>query len=184
MRKVIMGVLALSLLTFSGAAKAQNRSAATAIDTQASGATVWGSLAWHGIGAGVRWSIPLADGLIKGSADVHDQFSLDVGADAYFDWFWAPLSIRPSLGLMWVFWLNHGTIGLYPKADLALLVTPFAPVAGYYWGYDSPIHWDGGPAVGAFFKTKGATFRVEAGGGYWGEYTYSGYLSLGVTVGI
>lgn len=179
MRKYVAGVITVALLSFASVASAQQAAGTGLEPSSADGAAVWGSIAWHGVGAGVRWSLPVADGVIQGNTNVYDQFVLDVGGDAYLDWVWAPLAIRPAAGFMWVFWLNDGKLGLYPKIDVALLITPISGFNAWGWGTGF-VHWDGGGAVGAFLKSGSNMFRVEAGGGYWGPY-YSGYLSAGIT---
>ena len=139
--------------------------------------TAWGILPWHGIGAGLRYTMPLQiDPIIKGS-NVRDEFALEFGADI-LHWSYGYLAndygwteVLPVVGIAWRFWLND-KLALYPKFDLGYAL-------GWYSGWED--NWGNRPTYGGIFwdfaggilyKTNSnLTLRAEAG--------YAG-LKLGV----
>ncbi|HEY4393769.1 MAG TPA: hypothetical protein VGP64_06885 [Polyangia bacterium] len=130
------------------------------------GPTVWGILAYGGVGVGARFALPVY-GSVLHHPTLRDGFEIEFGGDFVhwsesvpgFDWSYTV--IRLAGGVMWDIWLND-QFAFYPKAEIG-----YNHYSYNYNGYTgggsySPIYVNG--AAGAMFKTRaGLTLRAEAG---------------------
>ena len=135
-----------------------------------------------GAGVGVRFMLPIApQGVIRGST-VHDEFTLEFGADFvhysdrvgpygyYQSYTWN--GFLPVVGATWNFWLTP-QFALYPKLDLGYWVGSYGGTWVDQYGYVRH-DFDGffiQGAVGLIFRLQSLALRAEAG---------SGLLRLGV----
>jgi hypothetical protein len=127
-----------------------------------------------GIGAGGRYMLPIADGVIRHHR-IRDEFTLEFGADFvhYEDHVGAPPfevdyswnGFLPVVGATWNFWLTP-KIAVYPKLDVGYWFgwyTGDSEAYGYdYYDFDG-VFVQG--AVGFVYRGKSAAFRAEAGSG-------------------
>lgn len=140
--------------------------------------SVWGVLdpgPIDGVGAGIRFMLPIAPGVIRGS-HVHDEFTLEFGADflhyndrvgpfggPYVSYDWN--GFLPVVGATWNFWFTPN-FALYPKLDLGYW-------SGWYSGWTDAYGYhhhdfDGffiQGAVGMILRLQSVALRVEAGSG-------------------
>jgi len=138
------------------------------------GLSIWGILAYGGgFGAGARFAIPVgSSGIFRNNPQLSDQFAVELGADVIF-WNYAgygtETDIIPTAGFMWVFWLMHGKLGLYPKIDLGyhIYTSSIAGISGVYSG----LYFQG--VAGIIYRTGSVSFRGEVG---------SGMLKIGVAL--
>lgn len=127
-----------------------------------------------GVGAGGRYMLPIADGVIRHHR-IRDEFVLEFGADFVhyednvgdppFDADYSWNGFLPVVGGAWNFWLTP-KIAVYPKVDV-----------GYWFGWysgDDPgpgydyLDFDGvflQGAVGFIYRGRSVAFRAEAGSG-------------------
>lgn len=125
-----------------------------------------------GIGAGARYMLPLADGVVR-HPRIRDEFVLEFGADFIhygetvgyepyrIDYSWNGILV--AVGAAWNFWLTP-RFALYPKLDLGFLF-------GWYSGWDDRYgyrrsDYDGlylEPAIGLMYALGRANLRFEVG---------------------
>ena len=175
MRSLVATALVLGMVTAGSPALAQG-AAPPAHHHQGNitGLSVWGILAYGGgFGVGARFAIPVgSSGIFRNNPQLSDQFAVELGADVIF-WNYGYLGygvatdIIPTAGFMWVFWLMHGKLGIYPKIDLGwhIYTSP-----GVNYGYTG-LYIQG--VGGIIYRTGAISLRGEVG---------SGMLKLGVAL--
>jgi hypothetical protein len=142
------------------------------------GLSIWGILdpgPVNGLGFGARYTIPLVPEGVLHSPRVHDEFTLEAGADfvhygdhvgygpGAFDYSWNGL--LPVVGATWNFWLTP-KLALYPKLDLGYWI-------GWYSGWNAGYGYNradyGGffvqGAAGLIYRFQTVSLRVELGSG-------------------
>lgn len=131
------------------------------------GPTVWGILAYGGLGVGARFALPVY-GSVLHHPTLRDGFEIEFGGD-FVHWSesapdgfnWSYTVIRLAGGVMWDIWVND-QFAFYPKAELG-----YNHYSYNYNGYTgggsySPVFING--AAGAMYKTRaGLTLRAEVG---------------------
>lgn len=178
MRSLVASALVLGMIAVGSPARAQE-SAPPPTRTHhrsgdVTGVSLWGILAYGyynsyyaaysgGLGIGGRYAFPLgSSGLFRNNPNLSDQFALELGADLVFwNGFGAAFTtIIPTVGVMWVFWLDHGKLGLYPKLDLGLnLYLSSIPGASGI----GEFYWDG--LAGIIYRLGTVSLRGEVGRG-------------------
>jgi len=179
-RRSILAAVALAAAVVAGPAAAQSRgyrsSAASGGGTELF--SVWGVLdpgPVDGVGLGARVMFPLVpEGVIR-HARIHDEFTLELGADFvhyndrvgvpgyWVDYDWN--GVLPVVGGTWNFWFTPH-FALYPKLDVGYWI-------GWYSGWNSNygyVRQDYGGffvegALGLIYRFQTVALRAELGSG-------------------
>lgn len=162
-KKSLAFMLVAALLTIGLDAQAQEK---VKLDFRpvgpGAGLALWGIVAWNGLGAGARYTMPLAEGFLEGvSAFRRDTVEVEAGLDfvsydAGLGWVDINYNVlRPAVGAKWSLWLTD-SFAVYPKVELGFDVSWWS---GYDWptGYDPPNH------TGIYFDAAaGLLYRLGA----------------------
>lgn len=163
----------MGMLAAGTPAMAREAPAASSSKGNITGLSVWGILTGWGLGAGARFAFPLgSSGLFRNNPKLSDEFAIEAGADLVF---WgaygvSAMTITPTVGVMWVFWLGNGKFGVYPKLDLGYEI-----FTSSFGGFGNGLWWD--TAVGGIYRLGNLSLRAELGGA-----GYGAMLKVGVAL--